>query len=172
MLTERGAGEANTEAMDELTMAINTTVNGEQKSYDVAPDTPLLYVLRNQEGLVGPKFGCGLSQCGACTVLMDGKAVRSCITPLETALGSEIMTTSGLGTKDAPHPIQQAFIDEQAAQCGYCISGMVMQTKALLDRNPNPSDKEIRSALDGNLCRCGTHARILRAVNRAASNME
>lgn len=153
-------------------MQTSITVNGEQKSYDVDPETPLLYVLRNEEGLVGPKYGCGLSQCGACTVLMDGEAIRSCVTPLESAEGSEITTTAGLGTTDDPHPIQQAFVEEQAAQCGFCISGMIMQTKALLDRNSNPSDEEIRNALEGNLCRCGTHARILRAVNRAADNME
>lgn len=154
------------------TMPINVTVNGEERSYDVAEDTPLLYVLRNEEGLVGPKFGCGLSQCGACTVEMDGNAVQSCVRPMSDAEGSEVTTTAGLGTVDDPHPIQQAFIDEQAAQCGYCISGMIMQTKVLLEQNPDPSDEEIRSALEGNLCRCGTHARILRAVRRAADTME
>lgn len=153
-------------------MPINVTVNGQEKSYDVAEDTPLLYVLRNEEGLVGPKFGCGVSQCGACTVEMDGDAVRSCVTPVSSAEGGEVMTTAGLGTVDDPHPIQQAFMDEQAAQCGYCISGMIMQTKVLLEQNSDPSDEEIRSALEGNLCRCGTHARILRAVKRAADTME
>lgn len=158
--------------MTESTMQIDVTVNGESKSYDVAEDTPLLYVLRNEEGLTGPKFGCGLSQCGACTILVDGEPVRSCVMPVSDAQGSEVTTTAGLGSVDDPHPIQQAFIDEQAAQCGYCVSGMVMQTKALLDRNSDPSDEEIRNALEGNLCRCGSHTRILQAVKRAADNVE
>lgn len=167
-------GARHTNATIDITkiMTINVTVNGESKSYDVAEDTPLLYVLRNEEGLVGPKFGCGLSQCGACTVQIDGNAVQSCVTPLSDVQGSEVTTTAGLGTVDDPHPIQEAFMEEQAAQCGYCISGMIMQTKTLLDQNPDPSEDEIRSALEGNLCRCGTHARILRAVKRAADNME
>lgn len=153
-------------------MPVNLTVNGESKSYDVPEDKPLLYVLRNEEGLVGPKFGCGLSQCGACTVEMDGNAVQSCVTPMSAAQGSEVTTTAGLGSVDDPHPIQEAFLEEQAAQCGYCISGMIMQTKVLLDQNSDPSDGEIRSALEGNLCRCGTHTRILDAVKQAADNMD
>lgn len=152
-------------------MPTDLTVNGESKTYDVDAETPLLYVLRNQEGLNGPKFGCGLSQCGACTVEMDGEAVRSCVTPLQSAEGSEVTTPAGLGSVEDPHPIQQAFIDEQAAQCGYCVGGILMETKALLDSNPNPTDEEIRSSLEGNLCRCGTHDRILRAVRSAADDM-
>lgn len=153
-------------------MPIDVTVNGESRSYDVQEDTPLLYVLRNEEGLNGPRFGCGLAQCGACTVLVDGGAIRSCTFPVQEAEGTEVETPAGLGSVDDPHPIQEAFIEEQAAQCGYCISGMMMQTKALLDENPDPSDEQIRNALEGNLCRCGTHARILRAVERAAESVE
>lgn len=153
-------------------MQTSVTVNGEQKSYEVDPETPLLYVLRNEEGLTGPRFGCGLAQCGACTVTVDGEAVRSCVTPLSNAEGSEVTTPAGLGSPDDPDPVQEAFIEEQAAQCGFCISGMVMQTRALLDENPDPSEEEIRSALEGNLCRCGTHTRILSAVRTAAENTE
>lgn len=147
-------------------------VNGQRRIVETEPDEPLLYVLRDDLELNGPKFGCGLSQCGACTVIMDGKAIRSCVTPVSVATKSNITTLEGLGHLDEPHPIQQAFIDEQAAQCGYCINGMIMTTKAFLDKNPNPSDKEIREALAGNLCRCGTHVRILRAVKRAAGKVE
>lgn len=136
------------------------------------PDTPLLYVLRNDLQLNGPKFGCGLGECGACTVLMDGVATRSCITPVEAAVGRQVVTLEGLGDAAHPHPLQQAFIDEQAAQCGYCINGMVMTAKALLDRNPNPSDGEIRQELAYNLCRCGTHVEILKAVRRAAESLK
>jgi nicotinate dehydrogenase subunit A len=150
-------------------MAIELKVNGVSRSVPAEPDTPLLYVLRNDLELNGPKFGCGLSQCGACTVLLDGKAVRSCVMPVGTVGSREITTIEGLGTVEAPHPLQRAFIDEQAAQCGYCTSGMIMAAKELLDRNPRPSDGEVRSALAGNLCRCGTYNRIIRAVLRAAA---
>ena len=149
-------------------MAISLKVNGVSRSVPAEPDTPLLYVLRNDLELNGAKFGCGLSQCGACTVLIDGKAVRSCVTPVSAVASSEITTIEGLGSIDKPHPLQQAFIDEQAAQCGYCTNGMIMSAKELLDRNPRPSEADVREALAGNLCRCGTHNRIVRAVLRAA----
>jgi nicotinate dehydrogenase subunit A len=149
-------------------MAINLRVNGMNRSVPAEPDTPLLYVLRNDLELNGAKFGCGLAQCGACTVLVDGKAVRSCVTPISTVARSDITTIEGLGSPSKLHPLQQAFIDEQAAQCGYCISGMIMSAKELLDRNPRPSERDVRVALAGNLCRCGTHNRIVRAVLRAA----
>ena len=149
-------------------MAISLKVNGESRSVPAEPDTPLLYVLRNDLELNGAKFGCGLAQCGACTVLVDGKAVRSCVTPISTVEKSEITTIEGLGTVDKPHALQQAFIEQQAAQCGYCINGMIMSAKGLLDRNPHPSEADVRTALAGNLCRCGTHNRIIRAVLRAA----
>jgi nicotinate dehydrogenase subunit A len=150
---------------------VTISVNGLSRTLDVEPDTPLLYVLRNDLGLHGPRFGCGLAQCGACTVIMDGAAIRSCVTPASAAERRKIITLEGLGSIAKPHPIQQAFIDEQAAQCGYCINGMIMTAKSLLDRNSNPSDAEIKRALTGNLCRCGTHLRILRAVRRAALAM-
>src|SRR3546814_908286 len=153
-------------------MAISFTLNGSARSFDAAaPDTPLLYVLRNDAELNGAKFGCGLAQCGACTVIADGAAIRSCVTPLSSVEGAEVTTIEGLGTADDPHPIQRAFIEEQAAQCGYCMNGMIMTTKALLDRNPHPSDTEIRQELAGNLCRCGTHARILKAVHRSVEEI-
>jgi nicotinate dehydrogenase subunit A len=152
-------------------MTISLKVNGATRSVPADPDTPLLYVLRNDLELNGAKFGCGLSQCGACTVLVDGQAVRSCVTPAGTVGGSEITTIEGLGTIDKPHPLQQAFIDEQAAQCGYCINGMVMTAKALLAKNPHPTDAQVREGLALNLCRCGTHNRIVRAVLRAADVM-
>ena len=148
------------------------SVNGQKWVVEAEPEEPLLYILRDDLQLNGPKFGCGLSQCGACTVIMDGKAIRSCVTPTSAAAGHDVTTLEGLGSLEEPHPIQQAFIDEQAAQCGYCINGMIMTTKALLDKNPNPTDEGIREALAGNLCRCGTHVRILRAVKRAAGNKE
>jgi nicotinate dehydrogenase subunit A len=150
-------------------MAISLKVNGATRSVPAEPDTPLLYVLRNDLELNGAKFGCGLAQCGACTVLVDGKAVRSCVTPIESLANAEITTLEGLGTIDKPHPLQRAFIEEQAAQCGYCINGMIMTAKALLDRNPRPSETDVRQALAENLCRCGTHNRIVRAVLRAAN---
>ena len=143
-------------------------VNGKRVSLTVDdPDTPLLYVLRNELGLHGPRFGCGLGQCGACTVHVGGSAARSCIMPLSTVTGA-VITLEGLGTDAHPHPLQQAFIDEQAVQCGYCINGMVMQAADLLARKPKPSEQEVKAELDSNLCRCGTHLRILRAVMRAA----
>jgi nicotinate dehydrogenase subunit A len=149
-------------------MAINLKVNGVPHSVTAEPDTPLLYVLRNDFELNGAKYGCGLSQCGACTVLIDGQAVRSCVTPISALEKSEITTIEGLGSIDKPHVLQQAFIEEQAAQCGYCTNGMIMSAKELLDRNPRPSEPDVRTALASNLCRCGTHNRIIRAVLRAA----
>jgi nicotinate dehydrogenase subunit A len=146
-------------------------VNGKSHQLDVEPDTPLLYVLRDNLGLHGPKFGCGLAQCGACTVLIDGRAVRSCTMPVSRVQG-KVVTLEGLGTPERPHPVQQAFIEEQAAQCGYCINGMVMQTAAFLaGRQASPSEREIRQALQSNLCRCGTHQRIIAAAKRAAALM-
>ena len=132
------------------------------------PQIPLLYVLRDDLGLRGPRFGCGLGQCGACTVNVEGEAVRSCVTPVSTVAHKRVLTLEGLGTPEKPHPLQQAFIDEQAVQCGYCINGMIMQAKAMLDVNPHPSEEEIKLELSQNLCRCGTHLRILRAIQRAA----
>ena len=149
-------------------MAVSLKVNGVSRSVPAEPDTPLLYVLRNDLELNGAKFGCGLAQCGACTVLIDGKAVRSCVTPIGTLEKSEITTIEGLGSLAKPHALQQAFIQEQAAQCGYCISGMIMSAKELLDREPRPNEADVRAALASNLCRCGTHNRIIRAVLRAA----
>jgi len=145
-------------------------VNGERKTLSVDADTPLLYVLRNDVGLNGPKFGCGLAQCGACTVLLGGKPVRSCVTPMSAVKGP-VTTIEGLGTLDKLHPLQRAFIDEQACQCGYCGNGMVMSAKALLERNPAPTAAQIRQALNGHLCRCASHNRIVRAVLRAAKEM-
>ena len=150
---------------------ITLRVNGVSRTVDAEPDTPLLYVLRNDLALHGPRFGCGLAQCGACTVIMDGAAIRSCVTPAAKAAGRKVTTLEGLGSVEKPHPVQRAFIEEQAVQCGYCINGMIMTSNALLDRKPNPSDREIRQALAGNLCRCGTHPRIIRAVKRAATLM-
>lgn len=152
-------------------ITVTLEVNGQKSDVSAMADTPLLLVLRNDLQLNGPKYGCGLGECGACTVIIDGVAARSCVFPLSGAAGREIVTLEGLGTRQAPHPVQQAFIDEQAAQCGYCLNGMIMTTKALLDRNPNPSEAEVRNALSGNLCRCGTHIEILRAVLRAARLM-
>ncbi|MGA9700622.1 (2Fe-2S)-binding protein [Pseudomonas sp.] len=152
-----------------ITVALE--VNGHTREVSAMADTPLLLVLRNDLQLNGPKYGCGLGECGACTVIIDGLAARSCVFPLAGAVGRTITTLEGLGTRQAPHPVQQAFIDEQAAQCGYCLNGMIMTTKALLDRNPNPSEAEVRNELSGNLCRCGTHIEILRAVLRAAQRL-
>jgi nicotinate dehydrogenase subunit A len=143
-------------------------VNGQVHTIDADPDMPLLYALRNDLGLNNPHFGCGLAQCGACTVLVDGRAVRSCVTPISAIGASEITTIEGLGSLEKPHALQRAFIEEQAAQCGYCINGMIMSAKELLDRNPRPSEQDVRGALAANLCRCGTHNRIIRAVLRAA----
>jgi nicotinate dehydrogenase subunit A len=147
---------------------IRLNVNGADHALDVPHETPLLYVLRNDLALNGPKFGCGLGECGACTVIIDNVAARSCVVPAGIAQGRAIVTLEGLGTAAAPHPVQQAFIDEQAAQCGYCANGMIMRAKALLDTVPKPSEGEIRLALDGNLCRCGVHQRIISAVMRAS----
>jgi nicotinate dehydrogenase subunit A len=147
-------------------------VNGKPRTIQVDdPEMPLLYALRNDLGLHGPRFGCGLGQCGACTVHMEGKAVRSCQVPAKSAAGKKVVTLEGLGAAGKPHPLQQAFIDEQAVQCGYCINGMIMQAAALLQTNRNPTDEQIREALAHNLCRCGTHVRILRAVKRASETM-
>jgi nicotinate dehydrogenase subunit A len=148
---------------------VRLVVNGATHDVSADPSTPLLYVLRNDLGLSGPKFGCGLGQCGACMVHIDGAAVRSCTTPLSAATRGPITTIEGLGTPEKPHPVQQAFIDEQAAQCGYCINGMIMATAALVARTKQPTRQQIRSTLNGNLCRCGTHMRILRAAERAAA---
>ncbi|WP_395018838.1 (2Fe-2S)-binding protein [Dongia sp.] len=153
-------------------MAIKLNVNGADQSIDSDPDTPLLYVLRNDLKLNGAKFGCGLGQCGACTVMVDGKAVLSCVTPVMLMEGRRVTTVEGLGTLDQPGPMQQAFIEEQAAQCGYCIPGMMMRAQALLQASPNADEREIRQALEVNLCRCGTHMRILRAIHRARDLMQ
>jgi aerobic-type carbon monoxide dehydrogenase small subunit (CoxS/CutS family) len=143
-------------------------VNGRDHEVAAEPNTPLLYILRNDLKLKGTRFGCGAGHCGACTVLLDGNAVQSCDTPLWGAVGHEVTTIEGLGTPEAPHPLVRAFVDEQAVQCGYCIDGIIMSAAALLAKNAQPTDAEIATALDRNLCRCGTHARILRAIRRAA----
>ena len=152
-------------------MSVTLNVNGESRSVPADPDTPLLYVLRNDLELNGAKFGCGLAQCGACTVLVDGKPVRSCVTEIGSLGDTKVTTIEGLGTVDKPHPLQKAFIDEQAAQCGYCINGMIMSAKELLDRSSKVTENDVRQSLAGNLCRCGTHGRIIRAVLRAAKDM-
>ena len=152
-------------------MAITLKVNGEIHSTPAEPDTPLLYVLRNDLELNGAKFGCGLAQCGACTVLIGGRPVRSCVMPIGSIGEAEVTTIEGLGTVENPHPLQRAFMEEQAAQCGYCINGMIMAAKDLLDRNPRPTEVDVREGLAANLCRCGTHGRIIRAVLRAAQSM-
>lgn len=146
---------------------ISLKVNGKTRVVDTDPSIMLLYVLRDDLNLKGPKFGCGLAQCGACTVIMDGNAIRSCRTPVTAARNRNITTLEGLGSITRPHPLQKAFIAEQAGQCGYCLNGMIMTAKALLDKNPNPTDTEIKQALAGNLCRCGSHLRIVRAIKRA-----
>jgi nicotinate dehydrogenase subunit A len=147
---------------------ITLRVNGKARTVDTDPSTPLLYVLRDDLELQGPRFGCGLSQCGACTVIMDGETVRSCSVPVRAARNRNITTLEGLGSVAQPHPLQEAFIEEQAAQCGFCMNGIVLTAKVLLDKNPNPTDAEIKRALDGVLCRCGSHLRVIRAVKRAA----
>jgi nicotinate dehydrogenase subunit A len=168
LLSDRTGGKGVAVATTQL------SVNGLTVSVTVDdPDTPLLYVLRNELGLHGPRFGCGLGQCGACTIHVGGNAVRSCVTPLSSVtdsrgVDSRVVTLEGLGTDEHPHPVQQAFIDEQAVQCGYCINGMIMQAAALLKHNPKPTDQQIKAELANNLCRCRTHLRILRAVKRAA----
>lgn len=143
-------------------------VNGHNRSVTVDEQTPLLYVLRNDIGLNGPKFGCGLAQCGACAVLMDGEEIRACVTPVSAVTGHEIVTSEGLGKNGKPHPIQTAFIEEQAAQCGYCISGMTIAAASLLKKKPSPSRDEIKASMDSHLCRCGTHPRIVAAIEKAA----
>jgi nicotinate dehydrogenase subunit A len=152
-------------------MAFRITVNGKPHLVDAASDTPLLYVLRNDLGLSGPKFGCGLGQCGACAAMVGDKLARTCSIALRDVGKNQITTLEGLGTTQKPHPLQKAFIDEQAAQCGYCSNGMIMAAKALLDRNRKPSDEEIKNALADQLCRCGVHNRIVRAVQRAAAEI-
>ncbi len=152
-------------------MSVTLNVNGQDQSVDADLDTPLLYVLRNDLKLNAAKFGCGLGQCGACTVIVDDKPVFSCVTPIALLEGRKIRTLESLGTADKPGPLQQAFIDEQSAQCGYCIPGMMMRAQALLERNPHVTEADIRTALQPNLCRCGTHMRIIRAVKRAADAM-
>ena len=149
---------------------LKITVNGQRHRVTAAAETPLLYVLREELALNGPKFGCGLSQCGACTVHIGDRAVRSCVTPVSAVKGP-VTTIEGLGTPERLHPLQRAFIEEQACQCGYCGNGMVMSAKALLDRNPRPSEAQIKEALDGHLCRCASHNRIVRAVQRAAKGL-
>ena len=150
---------------------VSLNVNGKEVSVTADPDTPLLDILRNHLGLFGTKFGCGLEQCGCCMVLINGEPVKSCGKALSTVVGRDIVTIEGLGTPASPHPLQQAFLDEQAGQCGYCLSGVLISAKALLDRNLSPSRREIAKALDDNICRCGSHPRILRAVARAAEQM-
>ena len=151
---------------------ITLRVNGTARTVDTDPATPLLFVLSDDLQLNGPKFGCGLGQCGCCTVIIKGQAIRSCVTPVSAVGSAEITTLEGLGEPERLHPLQQAFIDEQAVQCGYCINGMIMTAKALIDRRPNASERLIREALAGNLCRCGTHLRIVRAVRRAARELQ
>ena len=147
---------------------MNLTVNGQSHVIDVDPTTPLLYVLSDDLGLRGPKFGCGLGQCGSCTVMIKGRAVRSCVTPIGTLADSEVTTLEGLGTVEKPHPIQRAFIEEQAVQCGFCLSGVILTAKAFLDQNPSADEESIRRAMSGVLCRCAAHVRILRAITRYA----
>ena len=147
---------------------MNFKVNGRAQSVDVDPATPLLYVLSDDLELRGPKFGCGLGQCGSCTVILKGQAVRSCITPVGSVAGAEVTTLEGIGTVEKPHPIQKAFIDEQAMQCGFCVNGVIMTAKAFLDRNPRATDTQIQQAMSGVLCRCGTHVRMMRAIQRYA----
>ena len=148
---------------------ISLQVNGKSRVVDADPSTPLLYVLRDDLELKGPRFGCGLGQCGACTVEMEGKAVRSCTMPVSAAANRKVTTLEGLGSTGRLHPLQAAFIEEQAAQCGYCMNGIIMTAKVLLDKNRHPSDADIKQALNGNLCRCGSHLRVIRAVKRAAA---
>ena len=149
-------------------MHLSLKINGKQHAVDADPDCPLLYVLRDNAGLDNPRFGCGLGQCGACTVLVNQVAMRSCVLPVSRAAGKEIVTLEGLGTPEHPHPVQKAFIEEQAFQCGYCLNGWVMSAKALLDRYPHPTDDQIKAAFEGLVCRCGSHVQIAAAVRRAA----
>ena len=150
---------------------ITLKVNGKSRVVNTDPGTPLLYVLRNDLELHGPRFGCGLAQCGACTVIMEGNAIRSCVTPVSAANNRNVTTLEGLGSVAKPHVLQAAFIEEQAAQCGYCMNGMIMNSKVLLDKNPNPTDEDIKKALDPILCRCGSHLRVIRAIKRAAASV-
>ncbi len=150
---------------------INLKVNGRAHTLDLDPTTPLLYVLSDDLALRGPKFGCGLGQCGACTVIANGQAIRSCVTPVSMVAGSEITTLEGVGTLEKPHPIQRAFIEEQAAQCGFCLNGVIMTAKAFLDKKPKASEQEIQQAMSGVLCRCFTSVRMLRAISRASKEM-
>ena len=154
-----------------MSQSFTLQVNGAAKSVSVEPDTPLLYILRNDLELNGPRFGCGLSQCGACTVLVDGRPTRSCVTAVSSLGTKSITTLEGLGSKDRLHPLQKAFIEEQAAQCGYCTNGMILTAKALLDKTPRPTEAQIKKALAANLCRCGTHNRVVRAVQKAAKEV-
>ena len=154
-----------------MSQSFGLNVNGTARTVAVESGTPLLYVLRNDLELNAPRFGCGLSQCGACTVLLDGKPTRSCVLPVDAAAGKKVLTLEGLGSASAPHPIQRAFIAEQAAQCGFCANGMIITAKALLDRTPKPTEAQVRKALGANLCRCGTHNRIVRAVMRASKEV-
>jgi nicotinate dehydrogenase subunit A len=149
-------------------MSITLKVNGQRQTVDVDPATPLLYVLSDDLQLNGPKFGCGLGQCGCCTAIVNGKATRTCVTPVSRVAGADVVTLEGLGTIDKPHPIQQAFIDEQAAQCGFCLSGVVLTAKAYLDEHPKATEAEIREAMSGVLCRCGAHVRMMKAITRYA----
>jgi nicotinate dehydrogenase subunit A len=150
---------------------INLKVNGKTHSLDIDPSTPLLYALSDDLGLNGPKFGCGLGQCGACTVIMNGQAIRSCITPVQAVGDDEIITLESLGTVEKPHPLQRAFIEEQAAQCGFCVNGVIMTAKALLDKNPKATEAEIQQGMSNVLCRCFTHVRMFRAIERARKEM-
>src|SRR6202050_3483916 len=152
-------------------MAITLKVNGQSHAVDVDPSTPLLYVLSDELALRGPKFGCGLGQCGACTAIVNGAAVRTCVTPVSSVVGKEITTLEGLGTPEKPHPIQKAFIDEQAAQCGFCLNGVILTAKAFLDKHPKATEKEIQEGMSRVLCRCFTHTRMLRAIGRAQKEM-
>src|SRR5437868_8306530 len=152
-------------------MAITLKVNGRNHTLDLDPATPLLYALSDDLELNGPKFGCGLGQCGACTVIVKGQAVRSCITPVRTVAGAEITTLEGLGTVDKPHPLQRAFIEEGAAQCGFCVNGVIMTAKAFLDKNPKPTGEQIQQAMSGVLCRCFANVRMLRAIERAGREL-
>lgn len=151
---------------------LNLKVNGRNHSVEADPATPLLYVLTDDLGIRGPKFGCGLGQCGSCTVIVNGQAMRSCVTPVSAVTGSEITTLEGLGTVERPHPIQKAFIQEQAVQCGFCINGVILTAKAFLDRNPTATDAQLQQALSGVLCRCGTHVRMMRAIKRYAEGVK
>src|SRR5512137_2781352 len=167
-MSQRGLPEEDDERRGAM---IRLVVNGQAREVAADPETPLLYVLRNDLGLTGTKFGCGLGQCGACTVLVGGQAVRSCLMPLQAVAGQEVTTIEGLGSPERAHPLQAAFIEEQAVQCGYCTPGIVMAAKAALDQTPRPTEAQLKHALDGVLCRCGTHDRVIRAVMRAAATM-